>query len=145
MPADYVDYGFSDAEPAYGSDVVFPAVLGLAGDLIRGTRVLDIGCGNGALSGLFLERECQVVGVDLGERGIEIARTAHPEARFEVVPADDRILERLGEPPFDLVVSTEVIEHLYAPEACLRGGYVALRPGGRLILSTPTTAGSRTF
>jgi 2-polyprenyl-6-hydroxyphenyl methylase/3-demethylubiquinone-9 3-methyltransferase len=53
------------------------------------------------------------------------------------MPADERMLERLGEAPFDLVASTEVIEHLYAPDAYLRGCFEALRPGGRLILSTP--------
>jgi 2-polyprenyl-6-hydroxyphenyl methylase/3-demethylubiquinone-9 3-methyltransferase len=99
--------------------------------------VLDAGCGNGALAGLLLERGCRVVGIDLGRRGIEIARSTYPDARFEVMPVDERMVERLDEHPFDLVVSTEVLEHLYAPDAFLRGCYAALRPGGRLILSTP--------
>lgn len=137
MEGSYVEYGFANAERPYGADVVFPAVLALAGDLEPGTRVLDVGCGNGALAGLFLESGCQVVGIDLGERGVEIARAAHPRGRFEVMPADEAVLERLGESPFDLVVSTEVIEHLYAPEAFLHGCFEALRPGGRLLISTP--------
>lgn len=136
-PSGYVDYDFTDAEPPYGGDVVFPPVLALAGDLPRGLRVLDAGCGNGSLAGLFLERGCHVVGVDLGEQGIDIARSAYPEGRFEVMPLGHRMRERLGEEPFDLVVSTEVIEHLYAPDPFLRGCFAALRPGGRLILSTP--------
>ena len=134
---EYIEYGFQDADPPYGADVVFPGVLALAGELPAGTRVLDAGCGNGSLAGLFLQRGCEVVGVDLGARGIEIARAAHPEARFEVMEADERMAERLGDEPFDLVVSTEVIEHLYAPGPFLRGCFAALRPGGRLILSTP--------
>jgi 2-polyprenyl-3-methyl-5-hydroxy-6-metoxy-1,4-benzoquinol methylase len=134
---DYVDYGFTDDAPPYGSDVVFPVVLALAGELPAGTRVLDAGCGNGALAGHLLERGWDVVGIDLGRRGIEIARAAYPAARFEVMPVDDQMVERLDEASFDLVVSTEVVEHLYAPGPFLRGCFAALRPGGRLILSTP--------
>lgn len=60
----------------------------------------------------------------------------HPQARFEVLPADDQLLANLDEPPFDLVVSTEVVEHLYAPKAYARGCFEAARPGGRFICTT---------
>jgi SAM-dependent methyltransferase len=133
----YVDYGYSDDGPLSHAEFVFPAVLSLAGKVGNDCRVLDIGCGNGLLSGLFLSHGCQVVGVDLSEQGIAIARARYPAARFELMPADERVLERLDEPPFDLVVSTEVIEHLYDPAGFLEGCYGALLPGGRLIMSTP--------
>lgn len=136
-PAEYVEYGHTDSEPPSSAIYVFPKVLDLAGDPPDMMRVLDIGCGNGVLAGMFLERGCEVVGLDLSEQGVKIARKRYPEGRFEVMPADDRMLERLGEPPFDLVVSTELIEHLYAPHPFLRGCYGALRPRGRAILSTP--------
>ena len=47
------------------------------------------------------------------------------------------MLEQLNEPPFDVVLSTEVIEHLYDPAGFVKGAFNALRPGGRLICSTP--------
>ena len=62
---------------------------------------------------------------------------AHPQARFELLPADDNLLDNLGEEPFDLVISTEVVEHLYSPRAYARGCWLALRPGGRFICTTP--------
>lgn len=133
----YIDFGYSDVGPLSHAEIVFPAVLSLAGKMEEGCRVLDIGCGNGLLSGLFLDRGCHVVGVDLSEEGVAIARSSYPAGRFELVPADGRILQRLGEPPFDLVVSTEVIEHLYDPSDFLKGSFGALRPGGRAIVSTP--------
>ena len=43
----------------------------------------------------------------------------------------------IGTLDFDLVVSTEVIEHLYHPAALPQFAFKALRPGGYLILSTP--------
>jgi 2-polyprenyl-3-methyl-5-hydroxy-6-metoxy-1,4-benzoquinol methylase len=73
----------------------------------------------------------------LSEQGIAIARRAHPQGRFEVLAADDGLLANLGEEPFDLVVSTEVVEHLYAPRPYARGCLQALRPGGRFICTTP--------
>ena len=39
--------------------------------------------------------------------------------------------------PFDAVVSTEVVEHLYAPHELIRFSWEALKPGGHLILTTP--------
>lgn len=133
----YVEFRYDDARPRGCADYVGPIVFALAGPLRPGTRVLDVGCGNGALAGSLLERGCHVVGIDLSERGVAIARRAHPSARFEVAAADDKMLSRLSEEPFDLVVSTEVIEHLYAPAAFLTGCIAALHAGGRLVLSTP--------
>ena len=99
--------------------------------------MLDVGCGNGFTAGQFLERGCEVVGLDLSESGVALARQQYPAARFEVMGADERLLAKLECSAFDIVVSTEVIEHLYAPRPYLRGCYSALRPGGRFICSTP--------
>jgi len=109
----------------------------MCGDLRSGTRVLDVGCGNGFLMSQFLEKGCAVVGVDLSQEGIALARATYPSGRFELLPADDRILELLGEEPFDVVVSTEVVEHLYAPRDFARGCFAALKPGGKFVCSTP--------
>lgn len=114
-----------------------PKVFELAGELRPGTRVLDVGCGNGYTCGEFLRRGCKVVGIDLSEQGIALARRTYPEARFEVLAADENILRNLGESPFNLVVSTEVVEHLYAPRKWARGCFNALRPGGKFICTTP--------
>ena len=99
--------------------------------------MLDVGCGNGFTAGQFLAHGCTVVGIDLSESGIKLARESYPRARFEVLGADDHVLENLNEYPFDLVISTEVIEHLYAPRTYVRGCFEALKPGGRFICTTP--------
>jgi 2-polyprenyl-6-hydroxyphenyl methylase/3-demethylubiquinone-9 3-methyltransferase len=133
----YAEFGYSDEKPLCCAPYVYPRVLELAADSGPGARVLDIGCGNGRLAGALIENGYRVVGVDLSEQGIRIARARYPGARFEVMPADEEVRARLGERPFDLVVSTELIEHLYAPQPFLRGCFDAVRPGGRLIVSTP--------
>ena len=104
---------------------------------LNGVRVLDVGCGDGHLAGVLQKRGATVVGVDLDESGIASAREHYPEGRFEVLGADATVLERLNCEPFDIVLSTEVVEHLYDPRSFSRGCYSAVRPGGSFICSTP--------
>ena len=142
MADDYIDYGYRSASPCHVHSRILPAILRLLRPVLSQTsnrrpRVLDVGCGNGALCGDLLAQGCNVVGIDLSVSGIEIARRTHPSGRFETLSASDGLLESLGEPPFDAVVSTEVVEHLYAPRPYARGCFEALRPGGRFVCTTP--------
>jgi SAM-dependent methyltransferase len=114
-----------------------PALYELAGDIGPGTRVLDVGCGSGYTCGEFEKLGCRVVGVDLSETGIRNARAAYPQCRFELASATDDFLGLLKEPAFDLVLSTEVVEHLYDPRAFARSCFNALKPGGKFICTTP--------
>jgi 2-polyprenyl-3-methyl-5-hydroxy-6-metoxy-1,4-benzoquinol methylase len=114
-----------------------PRVLDFCPTLGSGVTVLDVGCGNGYTAGQFAVLGCSVTGIDLSDSGLGIARANYPNVRFERLPADDHILENLGVQPFDVVVSTEVIEHLYDPQAFAAGCYNAVKPGGRFIVSTP--------
>lgn len=137
MSSDNIEYRFHSPEASHMHKHFMPHVFELAGAPKPGLRVLDVGCGNGFTCGEFLAKGCDVTGLDLSPSGIEIARRAYPAARFEVMGADDKILDKLGEEPFDLIVSTEVVEHLYDPRAYVRGVYQALKPGGRFICTTP--------
>jgi 2-polyprenyl-6-hydroxyphenyl methylase/3-demethylubiquinone-9 3-methyltransferase len=97
--------------------------------------VLDAGCGNGYLAGLIVQEGHEVVGVDASKTGIHVARVACPLARFEYLSLKEDLKERLG--VFDMVVSTEVVEHLYDPRRFARNLYGVLDRGGVVILSTP--------
>ena len=134
---EYQDYGFHHAGPSHMHARFMPHIFALAGKISPQTRVLDVGCGNGFTCGEFLRKGCSVVGIDLSRSGIEIARRNFPQARFEVLAADDNLLGNLDEQPFDIVISTEVVEHLYAPRSYALGCYNALKPGGRFICTTP--------
>ena|SRR2546425_1206487 len=135
----YRDYGYKDASKPYEAGYLLDELSAFCGELEPGTRVLDVGCGNGHLASYFLSRRCQVVGIDLSLQGVELARLTYPNARFEALPADQEILDSLGEEPFDIVVSTEVIEHLYAPRDFARGCFAALKPGGKFLRTTPSS------
>ncbi len=99
-------------------------------------RVLDLGCGRGHLSHLLAQEGYQVVGVDLSKSSIMLAQQRYPECRF--IKADIFNLPyRQVKPPFDAVISMEVIEHLFHPRELVRTAKKCLKPNGRLILSTP--------
>jgi len=130
-------YGWRDANASHMHKHFMPHVMELCEHVSARTRILDVGCGNGYTIGAFLAKGCEVVGIDASIDGIEIARRAYPQARFECMPADDHILEKLQCAAFDVVISTEVIEHVYDPQGFVRCCYRALRSGGRFICSTP--------
>jgi 2-polyprenyl-3-methyl-5-hydroxy-6-metoxy-1,4-benzoquinol methylase len=131
------EYEFLDAAWRHHTGYLLRQIEVLAGVLGSGVRVLDMGCGSGAIASWFHERGCQVVGIDASTSGIEMARKHLPEVRFEQTLITPSLLEDLGEEPFDIVVSTEVVEHLYAPREWADAGFNALGSGGVLIGTTP--------
>ena len=56
----------------------------------KGSKILDVGCGNGLLNTLHLAKSFDVVGVDVSERQIAEARRNVPDADF--ICADIRIM-----------------------------------------------------
>lgn len=94
--------------------------------------VLDAGCGNGVLAASLAACGFTVTGMDGDAGGVEIATQQFPGIHFEVGNFADAPVET-----FDCVVSTEVIEHLYAPHELVRYCREALKPGGTLVISTP--------
>lgn len=133
----YNDYGYKSDAACHMLGRILPVVERMLGPLPLGSRILDIGCGNGALAAHFLAKGMRVVGVDLSESGISIARSRYPQGRFEVLSAEGDLVRALDADPFDAVISTEVIEHLYDPRAFTRTAFAAVRPGGRFVCTTP--------
>lgn len=131
------EYGFQSSAPAHTARYLWPAIEQLLPPLSPSVRVLDIGCGNGANARRLMDKGVAVIGFDASSEGIEQARRAYPGGRFERLAIHPQVLQSLGEAPFDIVISTEVVEHLYSPREWARCAFNALTPGGRLICSTP--------
>jgi 2-polyprenyl-3-methyl-5-hydroxy-6-metoxy-1,4-benzoquinol methylase len=97
------------------------------------SRILDAGCGSGELVAALVREGYQATGIELASAALERARPELALARHSI--------EDLPWPveggSQDVVVSFEVIEHLLAPRRLLEGAAAALRPGGRLAISTP--------
>ncbi len=109
----------------------------LAGFIPRGCRVLDVGCGTGALS-CFIGRlrRVQVTGVEPDGERARLAR----DRGIDVVGAylTRELLSTLGE--FDAVLLADVLEHVPDPTALLRLACTALKREGLVVLSVPNVA-----
>lgn len=119
------------------ADKLESVISGLGG--VR--RVCDIGCGNGYLASRLGQRGWTVHGIDGSAPYVEVAERTHtkPGITFAHDAIDAQMAERIrrSHEPFDLVVSTEVIEHLYEPQHLVQTAFSILRPGGQFVISTP--------
>jgi SAM-dependent methyltransferase len=107
-----------------------------ARELARGLDVLDAGCGEGFNTVLLAETAAHVLGVDYAAEPVAAARAAYPRPNLEFRQLDIHDLPRLGI-QVDLVTNFQVIEHLEEPARFLTAVRAALKPGGRLLLTTP--------
>lgn len=99
-------------------------------------RVLDIGCGNGYLCKILSENNVECVGIEPTPEAIDYAKTFAPKSQFYVRSCyDNPVNSDLGK--FDVVISTEVIEHLYFPRKLVEFAKAHLKSNGVLILTTP--------
>lgn len=94
-----------------------------------GTRALDLGCGHGVFGGLLLAAGCEVTFAD--EKNFLLPE--HRSAPFTAINLDTDTIDSLGR--FDLVVCSNVLEHLARPKAFLSAADKLLNPNGRLYLS----------
>src|SRR5258708_7879278 len=132
------EYHFSDSAQSECNDYLLPHVTELLTEERRvrsAKRLFELGSGNGAVAGSLARDGFEVTAVDVSRSGIEIARSAFPDVRFEVASAYDDLRDRFGAYP--VVLSLEVVEHLFSPRNLARNLFNLLEPGGLAIVSTP--------
>jgi SAM-dependent methyltransferase len=93
----------------------------------QGERILDLGCGDGALTKKIAERGCQVVAVDASPQQVEAARRLGLDGRV----VDGEHLEFQGE--FDAVFSNAALHWMKRADEVIAGVYRALKPAGRFV------------
>jgi 2-polyprenyl-3-methyl-5-hydroxy-6-metoxy-1,4-benzoquinol methylase len=101
-------------------------------------RVLDVGCGVGALAEQISPQ--RYLGVDADSESIGEARRSHPDHRFEIVVRDATWVEKLPGGGFDTIVLLAVLEHLSDPEELLGALARRLEPHGSIEVTTPAPA-----
>ena len=110
---------------------------------LGGKRVVDVGCGGGILSEAMARAGARVLGIDLSQACLDVARLHALEARidaarerldYRVVSAEELAREQPAQ--FDVVTCMELLEHVPDPAAMLAALASIVRPGGEVIVST---------
>lgn len=135
---DISGYVYEDSELNESHQYLLPSVLNILASLSippsRG-RLFEIGCGNGAVAAVLAKEGYELTGVEVSAQGLEEARRRYPHLSLQPGSAYDRLAEIYGQ--FPIVVSLEVVEHLYAPRVFAKTLYDLVEPSGTAIVSTP--------
>lgn len=104
-------------------------------------KILDIGCGNGNLSMVLGSLGYEVKGIDVDATSIDTAKknNTFTNVSFDVADANKFTMND----EFDLIVCTEVLEHLTVPDELVQSAYRILKPGGTMIITVPNGFGPR--
>ncbi|HHY93787.1 MAG TPA: class I SAM-dependent methyltransferase, partial [Firmicutes bacterium] len=136
----YTEWQFQQAEEVlrrYQRLLSTSASASSADTWCRGRRLLDLGCGAGGKSVFFALQGAEVVGVDLAadlcRQGEELAATRGVSARCRFQVGDAAALP-FSTASFDIVLASDVIEHLAQVEAAVAECWRVLRPGGLLLV-----------
>ncbi len=135
---DISGYAYEDGELNPSHDYLVPSLLEILGSLNiqqDHCRIFELGCGNGAVAEVLTKQGYQLTGVDVAVQGLEQAHRNHPHLSLHHGSAYDRLADTYGR--FPVVISLEVVEHLYDPRAFARTLFDLVEPSGTAIVSTP--------
>lgn len=134
------EYQYNNDQASHTCAYLLPPLLSMIpspGNVLeRKIRILDLGCGNGSLTNALANYGYEMVGIEESSQGIEIARHNFPSCQFIQGSIYNLPYQQFSD-LFDVIISTEVIEHLFYPRELVRSAQKCLRPGGSLILTTP--------
>lgn len=111
--------------------------LAISGDQRASLSVLDVGCGRGFYFPLYAALDAtRIVGVDFEVENLRLAHARIAATGAMVFQADAGQLP-LPDKSFDVVIMSEILEHLDDPVTALREAYRVLRPDGALLVTVP--------
>ncbi len=96
-------------------------------------EILEVGCGTGKITQMIVQRKAHVTALDISER---LAQTVARKYNCQGVPGDACVLP-FEDTSFDLVISSECIEHTLSPANAIAEMCRVCRPGGIVCLTTP--------
>src|SRR5215471_12430737 len=111
-----ISYEYRTAKPDHTHAYLYSTVASFLTSAGPTSVVLDVGCGNGSFLPLFQDRDWELHGTDFSPTGIEWAQKAFPGMHFFVSDGQAKNREFVRTYGLeDVIISTEVIEHLYDP------------------------------
>ncbi len=108
------------------------------GGSLIGKRILDVGCGGGILCESFALEGGEVVGIDLAEAGLEVAKLHLLESglnvNYQKITAEE--FAESNPETFDIVTCMEMLEHVPEPSSIIKSCSKLVKPQGRVFFST---------
>jgi len=127
----YKDIHWEKADP---KEIIFPLIS-------PGSKVLDLGCWAGRLGEkLIKEKNCEVYGVDINKKAIELAKKRLSKAFLIDLNKEKELPKLFNNEKFDYIVLVEVLEHLINPEKLLIKVKKLLKNDGKILISVPNIA-----
>jgi len=107
----------------------------------NGMRILDVGCGSGKnLLKIDSEYEdCELYGIDISEKMVEIAKQNSANARNHIVFANIDFLEFNSEEKYDVIIFNYVLHHMEKPQLAIEKAYSLLKNNGLIMLTVSGT------
>ena len=131
------EYSYADAGLCGSSHYLLPVVAELLKDLPPNAIIADLGCGNGSFLGQLQGHGFELHGFEMSQSGLAEAVKAYPAIRFEYADLTVDLTSHELAGKCDVVISTEVVEHVFLPRLYAKNCHHFVKPGGLLIISTP--------
>ena len=105
---------------------------------LEGKHALDVGCGGGILAEAMASAGAKVLGIDLSDKALTVARLHQLESGVEVdyrlSAAETLAAEQPGR--FEIVTCMELLEHVPEPASTIAACATLVKPGGLVVFST---------
>ncbi|MDQ3447176.1 MAG: bifunctional 2-polyprenyl-6-hydroxyphenol methylase/3-demethylubiquinol 3-O-methyltransferase UbiG [Pseudomonadota bacterium] len=105
---------------------------------LAGRQVLDVGCGGGVLTEAMAQKGAAVLGIDLADKPLKVARLhaldSNARVEYRECAAESLAAERPAS--FDVVTCMEMLEHVPDPAQTVQACASLTRPGGWVFFST---------
>ncbi len=98
-------------------------------------KILDVGCAQGTLALLLAEKGHRVWAIDIRQQFLDYAASRHEKGEIHFLCGN--VMKMEMEMEFDVIFANQIIEHLIYPREFTKRLLKWLRPGGRLVMTTP--------
>ena len=128
---------YDDRKPNPSRSYLFPVTKTIPSEIILHgeRRLFEFGCGNRSMTNALTESRDAVTDVAPSTQVICHTASCYPHLKISQRPAYDDLVPRYEQLP--VLLTLEVVEHLYYPRRFASGRYELLPPGVAAMLSTP--------